>query len=246
MPDDGLERSHRIFSDFNRTVHKTSKSLDVLFDRRLPINEITMNCLQEVPLFEDRIDKARGCCRCAQRSSPPRAPGTEDSRTPDRYRLGLMGDTYVGFLVVLATVAVLGAFAAKLNIVPLEMERVAILARVVTSITAAGLLSLAFVVDKLSSTEVDLGAFFDDSTARNALAMVTLLLAAGGSGLLATLVMVLCTPTHEAMTPCVARIIPLLRRWAAGCLAVATAAVVLLFPATVVQILIAGDALRVF
>ena len=55
LPDGGLERSQQIFSDLNRTVHKTSKSLDILFDHRLPINRITMACLHEVPLFRDRI-----------------------------------------------------------------------------------------------------------------------------------------------------------------------------------------------
>ncbi len=59
LPDSGLERSQQIFSDLNRTVHKTSKSLDILFDHRLPINGITMSCLEEVPLFKDRIDKER-------------------------------------------------------------------------------------------------------------------------------------------------------------------------------------------
>ena len=59
LPDGGLERSQQIFSDLNRTVHRTSKSLDILFDHRLPINRITMDCLQEVPLFEGRIDKER-------------------------------------------------------------------------------------------------------------------------------------------------------------------------------------------
>ena len=59
LPDGGLERSQQIFSDLNRTVHKTSKSLDILFDHRLPINRITMDCLQEVPLFGDRVDKER-------------------------------------------------------------------------------------------------------------------------------------------------------------------------------------------
>ena len=57
LPDGGLERSQQIFSDLNRTVHKTSKSLDILFDHRLPINRITMDCLQEVPLFLGRVDK---------------------------------------------------------------------------------------------------------------------------------------------------------------------------------------------
>lgn len=59
LPDGGLERSQQIFSDLNRTVHKTSKSLDILFDHRLPINGITMACLKHVPLFRDRIDKER-------------------------------------------------------------------------------------------------------------------------------------------------------------------------------------------
>ena len=59
LPDGGLERSQQIFSDLNRTVHKTSKSLDILFDHRLPINRITMACIEEVPLFKDRIDQER-------------------------------------------------------------------------------------------------------------------------------------------------------------------------------------------
>lgn len=59
LPDGGLERSQQIFSDLNRTVHRTSKSLDILYDHRLPINGITMDCLQEVPLFEGSVDKER-------------------------------------------------------------------------------------------------------------------------------------------------------------------------------------------
>ena len=59
LPDGGLERSQQIFSDLNRTVHRTSKSLDILFDHRLPINGITMDCLQQVPLFVNRVDKER-------------------------------------------------------------------------------------------------------------------------------------------------------------------------------------------
>lgn len=59
LPDGGLERSQQIFSDLNRTAHKTSKSTDILFDHRLPLNRITMACLEEVPLFKGRIDKER-------------------------------------------------------------------------------------------------------------------------------------------------------------------------------------------
>lgn len=57
LPDGGLERCQQIFSDLNRTVQKTSKSLDILFDHRLPINRITTACVDRVPLFKDRIDK---------------------------------------------------------------------------------------------------------------------------------------------------------------------------------------------
>ena len=59
LPDGGLERSQQIFSDLNRTVHKTSKSLDILYDHRLPINRITMACTKQVDMFRRRIDKER-------------------------------------------------------------------------------------------------------------------------------------------------------------------------------------------
>lgn len=59
LPDGGLKRSQQIFSDLNRTVHKTSKSLDILYDHRLPINRITMACTEQVDLFRQRIDKER-------------------------------------------------------------------------------------------------------------------------------------------------------------------------------------------
>ena len=59
LPDGGLERSQQIFSDLNRTVHKTSRSLDILYDHRLPINRITMTCTEGVELFKRRIDKER-------------------------------------------------------------------------------------------------------------------------------------------------------------------------------------------
>lgn len=59
LPDGGMERSQQIFSDLNRTVHKTSKSLDILYDHRLPINQITMDCVKAVALFRGRTDKER-------------------------------------------------------------------------------------------------------------------------------------------------------------------------------------------
>ena len=59
LPDGGTQRSQQIFSDLNRTVHKTSKSLDILYDHRLPVNQITMECANTVALFRGRTDKER-------------------------------------------------------------------------------------------------------------------------------------------------------------------------------------------
>jgi DNA sulfur modification protein DndB len=59
LRDGGLEQSQQIFSDLNRTVQKTSKSLDILFDHRSPINRVTNACVQRVPLFRGRTDKER-------------------------------------------------------------------------------------------------------------------------------------------------------------------------------------------
>lgn len=52
-------RSQQIFSDLNRTVQKTSRSLDILFDHRSPINRITVGLADTVPLFRGRVDKER-------------------------------------------------------------------------------------------------------------------------------------------------------------------------------------------
>ncbi|MGH8914974.1 MAG: DNA sulfur modification protein DndB [Acidimicrobiia bacterium] len=57
LPARDLERNQQVFSDLNRTVHKTSKSLDILFDHRAPINRITNACVDRVRLFKGRTDK---------------------------------------------------------------------------------------------------------------------------------------------------------------------------------------------
>jgi DNA sulfur modification protein DndB len=59
LPDGGLERSQQVFSDLNRTVQKTSKSLDILFDHREPLNIITNACVERVRLFNGRTDKEK-------------------------------------------------------------------------------------------------------------------------------------------------------------------------------------------
>lgn len=59
LPDGGLERAQQLFSDLNRTVQKTSKSLDILFDHREPLNVITNAVVERVKLFKGRTDKER-------------------------------------------------------------------------------------------------------------------------------------------------------------------------------------------
>lgn len=59
LPDEGLERAQQIFSDLNRTVQKTSRSLDILFDKRSVLNRITNSVVDRVRLFHGRTDKER-------------------------------------------------------------------------------------------------------------------------------------------------------------------------------------------
>lgn len=57
----GLTRAEaqQVFSDLNRTVQKTSRSLDILFDHRSPLNRVTVALVDAVPLFRGRVDKER-------------------------------------------------------------------------------------------------------------------------------------------------------------------------------------------
>jgi DNA sulfur modification protein DndB len=57
FPLEGLDRSQQMFSDLNRTVQKTSRSLDILYDQRDPLNEITLAVAEAVPLFRGRVEK---------------------------------------------------------------------------------------------------------------------------------------------------------------------------------------------
>jgi DNA sulfur modification protein DndB len=56
LPDAGLVRSQQVFSDLNRTAQKTSRTLDILYDRRTPLNRITAAVVSDVPIFRDRTD----------------------------------------------------------------------------------------------------------------------------------------------------------------------------------------------
>jgi len=57
FPWENLERVQQMFTDLNQHVVKTSKSLNVLFDKRDPISIATMFALDKVPVFKDLTEK---------------------------------------------------------------------------------------------------------------------------------------------------------------------------------------------
>ncbi len=56
FPTENLDRLQQMFSDLNRFVHKTSKSLNVLYDHRDPLSTLTMEVAHQVPVFQDMVD----------------------------------------------------------------------------------------------------------------------------------------------------------------------------------------------
>lgn len=67
FPFEALERNQQVFSDLNRTVHKTSRSLDILYDHRDPMNAMTLAVADATPVFQGRVEKDR--VSVAQRSA---------------------------------------------------------------------------------------------------------------------------------------------------------------------------------
>jgi DNA sulfur modification protein DndB len=57
FPYENRERVQQMFSDLNRFVQKTSKSLDILYDKRDKISAATLDALDEVPVFRELTDK---------------------------------------------------------------------------------------------------------------------------------------------------------------------------------------------
>jgi DNA sulfur modification protein DndB len=51
-----LATNQQLFSDLNRNVKKTSKSLDVFFDRRDIVNRVVQKVVDKVSVFEERAD----------------------------------------------------------------------------------------------------------------------------------------------------------------------------------------------
>jgi DNA sulfur modification protein DndB len=56
---ENTERLQQMFSDLNRFAHKTSKSLDILYDHRDNLSALTMELSEKVDVFRDMVDKER-------------------------------------------------------------------------------------------------------------------------------------------------------------------------------------------
>jgi DNA sulfur modification protein DndB len=54
-----LDRLQQMFSDLNRFVHKTSKSLDILYDHRDSLSALTMEMTEQLPVLKGMIDKEK-------------------------------------------------------------------------------------------------------------------------------------------------------------------------------------------
>lgn len=57
FPYESRERVQQMFSDLNRFVVKTSKSLDILFDKRDPLSLVTLDVCERVTTFKGMVDK---------------------------------------------------------------------------------------------------------------------------------------------------------------------------------------------
>ena len=59
FPMENLERLQQMFTDLNRYAHKTSKSLDVLYDHRDNLSALTMDVSEEVEVFRGMVDREK-------------------------------------------------------------------------------------------------------------------------------------------------------------------------------------------
>jgi DNA sulfur modification protein DndB len=57
FPYENKDRVQQMFSDLNRNVAKTSKSLDILFDHRDPMAQVTQKVCEQVDSFKDMVEK---------------------------------------------------------------------------------------------------------------------------------------------------------------------------------------------
>lgn len=59
FPMEDLDRLQQMFSDLNRFAHKTSKSLDILYDHRDNLSTLTKELEEEVYVFQGMLEKER-------------------------------------------------------------------------------------------------------------------------------------------------------------------------------------------
>jgi DNA sulfur modification protein DndB len=59
FPMENLERLQQMFTDLNRYAHKTSKSLDILYDHRDNLSALTMDVSEDVHVFKGMVDKEK-------------------------------------------------------------------------------------------------------------------------------------------------------------------------------------------
>lgn len=57
FPYENKDRVQQMFSDLNRFVQKTSKSLDILYDKRDKVSAATLDAMEDVPVFKELTDK---------------------------------------------------------------------------------------------------------------------------------------------------------------------------------------------
>src|SRR3989441_7782218 len=57
FPYESRDRVQQMFSDLNRFVVKTSKSLNILFDKRDPLADVTLEVCEGVPVFKGMVEK---------------------------------------------------------------------------------------------------------------------------------------------------------------------------------------------
>ena len=74
FPYESRERVQQMFSDLNRFVVKTSKSLDILYDKRDPLSQATMRIADLVPVFQGMLDKDAVSILRGRPSSSPSPP----------------------------------------------------------------------------------------------------------------------------------------------------------------------------
>ncbi len=59
FPKENLERLQQMFTDLNRYAHKTSKSLDILYDHRDNLSALTIDVSEAVSVFKGMVDREK-------------------------------------------------------------------------------------------------------------------------------------------------------------------------------------------